>query len=608
MKKSIYKISRFLAVAGTLALAVPACKKGLDFTNTNAINPANVWNDPNMIRAFLNDIYGGSMPGFSFDGNNSDEGINGPKTLGNYQRGIITPASTFVNLNYTYIDKTNYFLDQLELVSPKVLDPSLKNQYTGEAKFWRAWTYWNMVSALGGVPLILHTQNPLDTTSLKVPRNKTSECIAQIMKDLDSAAMLLPANYPSNTDFGRITKIAAMGLKGKILMWYASPLFNPTNDQSRWQNAYNATKAAVDSATNAGYMLNPNYRNIWYVRNKEMIMVNQFYWSDHPMNFAPIRPLPFTQGSTGSNQPILSLLTAYPKRDGSPMQFDKTQLSNPAYNTQFLTDFYTNRDDRFYASIYCGGTVYPTPDLIVGQTAKTTYWLAFKWDAASNKYNNIFGSVYPGGAQGSEITGFLDRKALDTAQTLNTVGSAQLNGGVAFAVPMRFAELLMNYGECANELGKSSEALDVLYQIRKRANILPGASNNYGVTASSQADIRTAYINEKQVEFAFESQRLPDLRRWKRYDILNSQGARHGLLLVINPTAPLPAPTDNIMNAAVRANFSATYVDNLDGDPTFYFNLDLNHWFYPLNPAQISLEPANLPQNNEWGGSFDPLQ
>jgi hypothetical protein len=38
MKKSIYKLSRFLAVAGTLALAMPACKKGLDFANTNAIN------------------------------------------------------------------------------------------------------------------------------------------------------------------------------------------------------------------------------------------------------------------------------------------------------------------------------------------------------------------------------------------------------------------------------------------------------------------------------------------------------------------------------------------------------------------------------------------
>jgi hypothetical protein len=50
------------------------------------------------------------------------------------------------------------------------------------------------------------------------------------------------------------------------------------------------------------------------------------------------------------------------------------------------------------------------------------------------------------------------------------------------------------------------------------------------------------------------------------------------------------------------------YVDNLDGSANYKYNLDLNHWFYPLNPAQVSLEPTVLQQNNEWGGSFDPLQ
>lgn len=605
------KIISYIAIAMAV---LPACKKGLDFTNTNAINPANVWTDSSTIQAFLSDIYGGSMPGWPLgQGNNSDEGINSQKSMGNYQLGIISAAGNYVNLSYTYIDKCNFFLDQLAAVSANVLSPATKAQFTGEAKFWRAWTYWSMVSQLGGVPLILHTQNATDVASLKVPRNKTSECITQIVQDLDSAALLLPGAY-TGTSYGRITSVAALGLKGRILLWYASPLFNPSNDPSRWQTAFNATKAAVDAANANGYGLLPNYRAIWYSGNMEEIMVNQYYYPDHYMNFAPIRPLPYTNGAANNDQPLEPLLMAYPKRDGSPMQLDLTQLSNPAYNAQFTNDFYTNRDDRFYATIFCGGTPYPTPDVLPGQPAKCVYWTAFQWTSASGidftlpvpgGYSNIDVPVENGDDNG--LVGFYERKGLDTTLTGQQIVSVAA-GAKSWWSPMRYAELLMNYAECANETGSPSEALNVLYKIRARANITPGASGTYGVTAASQADIRAAIMNERMVEFAFEGFRFNDLRRWKRYDILNSEGARHGLLPMLIYGAPLPSTTDNIMTASVRANFSMVYVDNLDGDANFKFNLDLSHWFYPLNPAQISLESSVLQQNNEWGGTFDPLQ
>ena len=175
-------------------------------------------------------------------------------------------------------------------------------------------------------------------------------------------------------------------------------------------------------------------------------------------------------------------------------------------------------------------------------------------------------------------------------------------------IEIRFAEVLMNMGECANELGKSNEALDVLYQIRKRAGIDAGVNAQYGITANSTDEIRDAYIRERQVEFAYESKRFGDLRRWKRFDILNNQGARHGMYLVLKPNAPLPDKYETIMDPEIRKNFQMVYIDNLDGDPTYYFDLDLNHWFYALNPNQISQSMNKLEQNNEWGGNFNPLQ
>ena len=286
------------------------------------------------------------------------------------------------------------------------------------------------------------------------------------------------------------------------------------------------------------------------------------------------------------------------------MQFDKDNLSDPAYNAQFLTDFITNRDDRFYATIWVPGTVYPTPDMIFGYSTITPLWIAWKSNGAGG-FISIYSDVYIGQGTGSGTTGFYDIKGLDTTQTAASVPTGN-SSAKSFWVSMRYAELLMNLGECANEINKTAEALDVIYKIRARANI--SSANNYGITAASQSDIRELYIVERQVEFAFENQRLPTLRRLKRYDILNNQGARHALLITLNPGAPAPAPTDNILTPSVRANFSATYVDNIDFDPTIFFNFDLNHWFYALNPAQISIEPDMLPQNKEWGGTFDPLQ
>jgi len=606
-----------------------SCKKGLDYENTGVISPNNVWSDSTLIKAYLNDVYGGSMPGWPLgSGNNADEGLNGSgATLGNFQRGIIDVATTTVSLNYTNIDKTNYFMDQVANLSASVINPSTKNRLVGEAKFWRAWSYWGMVSALGGVPLILHTQDGNDINSLKVARSKTSECVAQIIKDLDEAAAALPLNY-SGIDYGRINRAAALGFKARVLLWYASPLFNPSNDQARWQAAYTAAKTAVQTADAGGFGLFSNYKLIWHSRNKEQIMVKQYYYPDNYMNFAPIRPLMFTNGSTNNDQPTLSMLLAFPKRDGSPMQYDKSQLANPAYNQQFLTDFYTKRDDRFYATIYCGGTPYPTPDVnIIDMVAprSASYWLGWTWTASATPSTSVptrdatlFKGISPLIQHGDEntATGFFQRKGLDTAiDRAALVGVA--SGAKSWYAGMRYAELLLNLAESANETGNGNEALTALFAIRQRAGITAGVNGKYGITATSQTDIRTAIMNERQVELAFEGFRLPDLRRWKRYDILNNQSTRKGLLLMINKdqvtygpngliTIPGLLPTDNIMNAAVRAKFSAVILENLD--KTQNYNLNLNHWFYAIPPSQISIEPDKLPQNKEWGGTFDPLQ
>lgn len=81
----------------------------MDYENTSAITPDGVWENPDMVNAFLTDIYGSMMPGWPISANNTDEGMNGPTDMSQYVRGEITVDNCAQGLDYKNIDKINYF-------------------------------------------------------------------------------------------------------------------------------------------------------------------------------------------------------------------------------------------------------------------------------------------------------------------------------------------------------------------------------------------------------------------------------------------------------------------------------------------------------------------
>ena len=593
MKKNILLL-------GLLLLGMGSCS--LDYENTGAISPDNVWTDKNMIDGFLNDIYGRMTPGWPINANNTDEGMNIPGKMSDFVRGIYTVEGQGQKLDYGNIDRINFFLDKLDN-EVTVLDDTEEKQMKGQALFWRAWDYFGKVNTWGGIPLILHFQNIQDVPSLFVPRNSTSECFTQIVKDLDEAIGCLPDSWGTD-NYGRIDKGIAMALKGRVLLFYASPMYNPDNDAARWEAAYKANKDALDFLKSKGKGLyNGKFEDIWYdEQNSEVIMVNQFYYPDHAFDQKNIRPQPLSKDMADENQAILSLLMAYPKADGSKLELDVNRLSDPAYNEQFMTDFYTNRDPRFYATIFCPGTIYPCKDERLNGGKR--YWNT--WKMIQTAEGPIYGtmvddqlSVNIGGGK----SGYFQKKGLDPNLAIPTVYQAETDW-----IEIRFTEVLMNNGECANELGKADEALDVLYQIRKRAGITAG-TGNYGITANSQNDIREAYVNERFIEFAYEGKRWDDLRRWKRYDILNDMKYRSTLYPVIKDNNDIKGFdwTSDMSDPEVRKMFRFDYIENVDHMDDHFFNLDEKYIFYPIHKEAMDRN-SKLEQNKEWGGTFDPLK
>ncbi|MFV0506342.1 MAG: RagB/SusD family nutrient uptake outer membrane protein [Bacteroidales bacterium] len=591
-----------IALFCTSVLLMISCD--LDYTNSGTINPDNVWSDKNMISSFLTNIYGNMLPGWPLTSNNTDEGMNRPTEMSQFARGQVTIDNYSSTWSYGNIDRINFFLDQLEDVT--VLNETEKKQMRGQALFWRAWDYWGKVFSTGGVPLITHFQDVTNIESLFVPRSSTSECVTQILADLDEAIASLPDTWSGN-NYGRIDKGCAMAFKGRILLQYASPLFNLNKDRARWETAYKANKDAVDFLRSVGKGLyEGNFADIWYdEQNKEVVMVNQYYYPDHAFDQKNIRPQPLTKDNADFNQAILPLLLAFPKLDGSKLELNVERLSSdPEYNKQFMTDFYMNRDPRFHATIFCPGTKYPGASDILTDDKK--YWNA--WTKLEDE-DATQGFVYY-----SLILDELDRPQQQSANFYQKKGLDELKITEVYNaetdwIEIRFAEVLMNYGECANELERSDEALQVLYDIRKRAGIQ--SSSNYGITATTQSQIREAYINERFIEFAYEGKRSTDLRRWKRYDILNQLKYRSSLYLVINDYNLVKEGkfdwTKDMFDPEVRKLFSFEHIECVDQDNQYMFNLDMNHWFNSISKDVLDRN-SKIEQNIEWGGTFDPLK
>ena len=135
----------------------------------------------------------------------------------------------------------------------------------------------------------------------------------------------------------------ALALKGRILLFYASPQFNRSADQSRWQDAYQANLEAKEYLEAHGFGLHDDFAGLWFDEmNREAIFVRRYSYPVSTHNWAAgTRPLDESQGSTGDNWPTLEMVQAFPMADGRPIE------GHPDYDPTY---FWQNRDPRLQAT------------------------------------------------------------------------------------------------------------------------------------------------------------------------------------------------------------------------------------------------------------------
>lgn len=155
--------------------------------------------------------------------------------------------SDFWNGQYASISLCNQAIDSIPGIN---MDASLKARYVGEAKFVRAYGYFRLVRAFGGVPLRLHY--PKSGADFNLPRAPEAQVWAQIEQDLTDAASVLPQTYGA-ADVGRATKGAALSLHAKVAMY-----------QNKWSDVLSYTNTVMGM----GYALFPNFEQSFRIPNE----------------------------------------------------------------------------------------------------------------------------------------------------------------------------------------------------------------------------------------------------------------------------------------------------------------------------------------------------
>lgn len=530
MKKLLY-----LIIAGLIVFILVSqygCQKASDFLDKKvsaSLNEQTVFSDSARTMDFLAGIYNALITwhGQQYTSDESDRTMTAitDESNGRYPSGGMVENQVISGsfggaftgwLNnswstlYAHIRSVNIFLKEVD-GSP--LSASLKQRTKAEARFLRTYYYSLLMEGWGGIPLVGDTIYDLNSQAEAV-RSTYADCIDYVVSELDAIAPQLPLSY-SGLNYGRVTRGACLALKSRVLLFAASPLFNggsiateeklkaltgyPSNDPGRWQKAVDAAQAVVDlgqyqlEVDNTTRPGNGFYEVFLQRVNPEYILAYMM----GPNQYLEEYNLPPSRGYWASYNrfPTQEIVDAFPMANG-------LAINEPSSGYD-PDDPYENRDPRFYYSIIHNGSIY--------------------YDKHGRKMKPVwtyFGSgqdaIVPLSSGGATHTGYYWRKMLDEQINYNSGGKTDR------CLPLiRYAGVLLNLAEAANETGNTGLAMQQLIKLRQRAGIEPGSDEQYGLPSNpDKNEARELIHQERFIELAFEGKRFWDLRRWKAFSKL----------------------------------------------------------------------------------------
>ena len=518
----------------------------LDRYPLEELSDGSFWKTGNDAEMAVSDLYN-SLPYWDVDDAiNSDDAVHGIKwAAGNISKGIYDPLDQSWSGTYGVIRQANLILSKIDEIPD--YDEAEKKKVLGQTYFFRAFHYFDLIRTFGDVPYV---DRPLELSDQEgITRTSRDDVYKHVMDDFDKAIEYLPVSWPAS-DYGRITKGAALAMKARAALYYGN-----------WQVAADNAKKVMDQGT---YQLwdkdnTGKYAQLfWEVADgcDEFILVRQFNAGDNGWYLIGWEAFP-TLG-WGGIDPTQSLVDAFEDIEGAPIA--KSNLydeKNP----------FANRDPRLEVNVLHDG--------------ETMYGVTIKVAPLKSCYPTGIGQHGDATA-----TGYYQQKWLDPSIDPQSTGWDMGKD----AVVIRYAEVLLTYAEAKNELEPlSQEAFDAVNQVRRRVGMpdLQKTDASKPTYCGTQDDLRQRIRNEWRVEFALEGgKRQWDIRRWGiAKEVLNKPLYGLKYKLVDSPDA-----VDGDGGKICILYEGENYI----GGTTSYKD---HNYVYPIPQKEIDLNP-NLTQND----------
>jgi hypothetical protein len=534
------KTNKILLLAGILAL-FSACSKYLDPYPNGDYSTDEIWKYQNMVQGLVGSCYD-NMP-WNYDDNEgvfldvaTDDAVSTDpgRNTRRMAVGSLTNGNdfflTYWDRDYRSIRQVNLFLKDRRGFNTKFLiqanvDSVVRYRLQGEAFGLRAWFYWDLLQKFGGkgigkgqmlgVPIILEPIVIGEVTNLS--RNTYDQCVNQIIADCDSAIKYLPIahrdflvtnpsflNYAGGRYWGRLDGITMKAIKSNVYLTWASPLFNSSNDLTRWEKAAQYAKEVMDFKINVdgartGGFKKDNAVN-WLDPNSGEIVFSARYSSGNDAMERLFYPGGFQgYGAIGATQ---ELVDAFPMMNGYPIS-DSRSLYNPK-------DPYANRDPRFYSNIFYN----------MAQAKRiTTNGVMYTFENWANGGKDAVGAVPT-----NSLTNYHIKKYVYMGLNWS---DASVNRQPHTKMFIRWTHMVLNFAEAANKVVGPTDAAkfglsakEAMSYLRTRktydgAALYTTATDLYLNEVSSDAAKFNDFVkNERRIETCFEGKRFYDLRRW----------------------------------------------------------------------------------------------
>ena len=405
----------------------------------------------------------------------------------------------------------------------------LYKNYRWEARWARAFFYFELVKRYGSVPLKTKHMTANEANSL--PQVSADSIFQFIDTECDTIEDSIIVNYGDLGDkayykgqTGRANKLAAMALRARAALYWASPLFNPTNDKSRWLKAAQLSNAVIAEARQEGMTLLPDYSKLFNKNSykdaiKEIIFArrvaasNAFEKYNYPIGM---------ENAGGGNCPTQNLVDAYEMTNGKAIN-----EAGSGYDPQ---DPYKNRDARLAMTVAVNGEQWPNAAAL---------------------------ETFEGGANSSSVTygtptGYYLKKYINQGTIIAKTGS---NSFAHAWVIFRLAEFYLDYAEAAlNYTGSGYVAPEGLPMTAAQAiNVVRTRAKQPDIAKGLSFDaFKKKYENERFVELAFEGHRFFDLRRWK--EAPEYLKTIRGMKITRQDDGTFPLPQKDVLNCNYKQN------------------------------------------------------